>query len=140
MSNAANALVLAAAAQAFLTMIAFGFLGLARARAFRAGLDPQATASDLGVYPEAARVAAAHVTNQFETPVLFFAAVAVALAAGMESAGLALLAWAWLATRAAHMAIHLGPNVVRWRALAFALGVGLLVVMWIWIAGGVVLG
>lgn len=130
MTSTDKLLILAAAAQVLLTLIAFGILGLRRARAFREGLDPQETAADLGRYPVTARVAAANVSNQFETPVLFFAVIATALASGLGTAPLAVLAWIWVATRAIHMGIHLGPNMVRWRGLAFMAGVVVVVAMW----------
>jgi hypothetical protein len=41
-------------------------------------------------------------------------------------------------TRIVHAAIHIGPNKVRWRSPAFALGFLILTVMWIKLAMHVV--
>ena len=41
------------------------------------------------------------------------------------------LAWLFVLTRIVHAAIHIGPNKVRWRSPAFALGFLIVAVMWI---------
>ena len=41
------------------------------------------------------------------------------------------LAWLFVLTRILHAAIHIGPNKVRWRSPAFALGLLIVAVMWI---------
>ena len=61
---------------------------------------------------------------------LFFAAIAIALAAGLAGPALAWLAWGWLAVRVAHMAIHVGRNDVRLRFYAFLASCVILLAMW----------
>ena len=41
------------------------------------------------------------------------------------------LAWLFVLTRIVHAAIHVGPNKVRWRSPAFALGFLIVAIMWI---------
>jgi hypothetical protein len=41
------------------------------------------------------------------------------------------LAWLFVLTRIFHAAIHIGPNKVRWRSPAFALGFLILMLMWV---------
>jgi hypothetical protein len=41
------------------------------------------------------------------------------------------LAWAFVLTRLVHAAIHIGPNKVRWRSPAFALGLLIVAIMWV---------
>jgi hypothetical protein len=41
------------------------------------------------------------------------------------------LAWLFVLTRVIHSAIHVGPNRVRWRTPAYALGFLILAIMWI---------
>ena len=44
------------------------------------------------------------------------------------------LAWLFVLTRLVHAAIHIGPNKLRWRTLAFALGFLIITIMWIKLA------
>ena len=124
-------LVVAAAGQAGLTAVAQIRLALQRIPAVLSGeADPRAVANDPESYPQRTLKYARNLTNQYESPVLFLACIAVALAAGLSGPVLVGLAYAWLVTRAAHMAIHTGSNDVRLRFLAFAAGFVILLAMW----------
>lgn len=89
-------------------------------------------------YPEPARLAAANLTNQFETPVVFFALIMLAMEVGATSYIMAGLAWAYVATRVAHTLVHVGANDLRLRATIFAIGVALLFGMWLGVVLAVV--
>ncbi|MBX9592368.1 MAG: MAPEG family protein [Hyphomonadaceae bacterium] len=121
-------------AQAFLTLVIGGLMAVARARAL-AGMDRQRGSPDLAlgrvVWPEDAAKRAANYANQFELPVLFYAVAAFALITGGADFVMLVLAWAFVATRIVHAAIHVGPNKVRWRSPAF--GVGFLIVLAMWV-------
>lgn len=82
-------------------------------------------------YPQPARLAAANFANQFETPVIFFALIMLAMEVGATSYIMAGLAWAYVATRIAHTLVHVGSNDVKVRATIFAVGVAVLFGMWI---------
>lgn len=82
-------------------------------------------------YPEAARLAANNFSNQFETPVIFFALIMLAMEVGAASYIMAGLAWAYVATRVAHTLVHTGSNNLRLRAGIFAVGVAVLFCMWV---------
>ena len=82
-------------------------------------------------YPEPARLAAANFSNQFETPVIFFALIMLAMEVGATSYIMAGLAWAYVATRVAHTLVHVGSNDLKVRAMIFAVGVAVLFGMWI---------
>ena len=73
-------------------------------------------------WPEDADKRAANQRNQFELPVLFYAVVAFALISKGADFLMLVLAWLFVLTRLVHAAIHVGPNKVRWRSPAFALG------------------
>ena len=130
--RAETGLILAAAGQAAIVAASYGLLGYARVAAYRAGeFRMRDIASDRGRYPARLHKLANNVANQFETPVMFLAAIAIALAAGLASPTLVALAWAWLAARVVHMAIHVGPNVVPWRFRAFGASCLVLTAMWV---------
>jgi hypothetical protein len=67
--------------------------------------------------------AADNFRNLFETPVLFYAAVLTIYATQLTSPLYVGLAWAFVATRVAHSAIHCTYNRVMHRFFAFVSGV-----------------
>jgi hypothetical protein len=97
--------------------------------------NKQVRFSDVAVsnerYPEPARLAAANFANQFETPVLFYALIMLAMAVNATGYVMAALAWGFVATRIVHTLIHVGSNDLRLRASVFAVGVVLLFCMWV---------
>lgn len=124
-------LVIAAAGQAGLTLLAQVRLAVQRIPAVLSGeTDPREVATAPERYPQRTLKYAQNLTNQYESPVLFLACIAIALAAGLESATLVGLAFAWLAMRAVHMAIHTTINTVNLRFYAFAAGFLTLMAMW----------
>jgi hypothetical protein len=120
--------------QALLTFIVYGLLAVARARAISA-MGHRRSPADLALgrvaWPEDAEKRAANQRNQFELPVLFYAVVAFALLTKGVDFLMLLLAWLFVLTRLVHAAIHVGPNKVRWRSPAFALGLLMLALMWL---------
>jgi hypothetical protein len=82
-------------------------------------------------YPLPARLAAANFSNQFETPVIFFALVMIAMETGATGHAMALLAWLYVATRVAHTLIHVGPNRLPLRGAVYGIGVLALFCMWL---------
>jgi hypothetical protein len=120
--------------QALLTFCVYGLLAVSRSRALRASGRTRGGA-DLAMgrftWPEDAEKRAANQRNQFELPVLFYAVAGFALVVGAADALMLGLAWAFVLTRIAHAAIHIGPNKVRWRAPMFALGLLILLAMWV---------
>jgi hypothetical protein len=89
-------------------------------------------------YPDTARLAAANFSNQFETPVLFFALILIAIHVGATGYVMAALAWAYVMTRIAHTLIHTGSNSLAQRAIVFAAGIACLFLMWIGIVIAIV--
>ncbi len=125
-------LIYPALAQVFWTFVVLAIMFLRRKKAFdnrEVGMTDVAVSTER--YPEPARLAAANFSNQFETPVLFFALVLIAIHVGATGYVMAALAWAFVATRIVHTLIHTGSNDLRQRALVYAVGVACLFLMWI---------
>lgn len=80
--------------------------------------------------PDRVAATSRHVINLFETPVLFYAAVLLALQTGRSGALLVGLAWSYVAFRAAHSWIHLTFNAVIWRFRVFIMSWLALLSMW----------
>ena len=132
MSN--SAIVLPVVVQALLSILVLIGLGQARARSMRERRQTL-TDEDLrlsrNIWSDQAQKVANNYRNQFELPVLFFAVVAFTMILRHVDALMLWLAWIFVATRVVHAAIHIGPNVVRWRAITFLLGAIAVSTMWI---------
>lgn len=72
--------------------------------------------------------------NLFESPVLFYTGVLLAMAAGQGGAILVTLAWLYVASRCLHSLIHLTYNRVMHRFAVFAGSLTLLLAFWIVLA------
>ena len=119
--------------QVLLTFVVGATMAIARSRAVPALRNPGSSDLALGrvQWPEDAAKRAASYGNQFELPVLFYAVVAFALIAKGADLLMVILAWVFVLSRIVHAAIHIGPNRIRWRSPAFAVGFIILLVMWI---------
>jgi len=125
-------LIYPALAQVFWSFVVLVIMFLRRKKAFASrevGLADVAISTER--YPDSARLAAANFSNQFETPVLFFALILIAIHVGATGYVMAVLAWAYVATRIVHTLVHTGTNSLKQRALVFAAGAACLFFMWI---------
>lgn len=132
--------LLAAAAQVALTLWAIVRMGLVRMRAVRSG---QVSVSDImldeRVWPEAATAQAANLRNQFETPVILFAGIAIALAVGAANWGVALFAWGYVGARIVHRIVHVGSNRLGPRFRSYVAGLAMLAGLWASLVAGALL-
>jgi hypothetical protein len=87
-------------------------------------------ALDKSKWPEKSRLVANAFENQFEMPMLFFVAALLALYFGATLIEVG-LAWAFVASRFVHAAIHLTSNHVVRRFSAYAAGVVILGLLWL---------
>ena len=120
--------------QVLLTVAVMMAMGLERGRALKASgksLDDQDVRLGEVRWSDTAVKRANCFNNQFEYPVLFYAVVAMALALRQVDSMMIWLAWLFVASRIVHAAIHVGPNVVPWRARSFLVGVATLLAMWL---------
>jgi hypothetical protein len=87
-------------------------------------------AIDKSGWPEEAQLVANAYGNQFEMPVLFFAAGVLALHFGATWIEV-ILAWLFAISRCVHAFIHLTDNHVPRRFAAFATGVIIVALFWV---------
>ena len=139
--NGSPVLLYPVMAQLLLTVILVFWMGRVRVSAVQAG---RVRLADIALsregWPDDVRKVANNFHNQFEMPVLFSVLCGIATYLGATGPGMALLAWAFIASRLVHTAIHVTTNRVRHRFYAFAAGVGVLVLMWLVIAIRLVAG
>ncbi len=75
--------------------------------------------------------AADNFRNLFETPVLFYALVACAIAASYVPPWLVIGAWCYFGLRVVHSIIHCTYNTVMHRLAVFTLAFVLLIILWV---------
>jgi hypothetical protein len=118
-------------AQVLLTFIVMIGMASLRMRALTRGeVRVEEIALDSRGWPDRARQFGNNFRNQFETPVLFYVLILAAMHVGAVNWLMAVLAWAFVASRVVHAFIHLGANVVRQRGAAYLVGIIALVGMW----------
>jgi len=103
----------------------------------RRGIDPQQVATSRLAAGALDDVAAAdNFRNLFEVPVLFYALVPLLVIVHAVTGAELALAWAFVALRALHSAIHIGYNRVVHRFAAYAASTLCLFTMWALFAVG----
>ncbi len=127
-----TALFWPAFAHVILIIVVMFIMGQRRARSFA---QRKQTMGDVAMnraddFDDEATKAANNYKNQFEMPVLFYAAIAFALALKQADALFVGLAWVFVTSRAIHAFVHLTNNVVAVRAASWLVGVIALLAMW----------
>ena len=116
-------------------------LGPKRAAAVRRGeVRMQDIALGEAAWPAAITQIANSYRNQFELPVLFYTASALAITTATVDVVIVMLAWAFVISRYAHATIHITSNHVPSRFRAFVAGVAVLLILWIWLAVRLLMG
>jgi hypothetical protein len=87
-----------------------------------------------GQEPEDVAVFTRHYINLFEQPVLFYTVIVMAYATGLGGGAMVSVAWAYVAARYLHSAVHLFGNNVLWRVRVFALSWVALATLWVMMA------
>lgn len=72
-----------------------------------------------------------NLANLFEMPVLYFALVPLLMLTGYASTSQLVLAWIFVALRALHSLVHIGPNGIRLRARLYIASCIALAGMWL---------
>jgi len=122
-----------------LAALTFGVLLLIPIARFRAAFRGKVNAGDFR-YGESARVPGEvslpnrNFMNLLEMPLLFYVACIALYATGKADDAAVALAWAYVALRAAHSAVHLTYNHVFHRLAAYAASAVVLFVIWMRLA------
>lgn len=131
-----TALFWPAFAQVLLTIVVMVAMGRARASSLRAlRKSPEDVALNKAEdWDEGATKAANNFKNQFEMPVLFFAAIAIALALKLSDVLLVASAWVFVAARVVHAYVHMTFNDTITRMYIWLICVAALLAMWVALA------
>ncbi|UJW85673.1 MAPEG family protein [Devosia sp. SL43] len=130
----AKLLIIAIAAQVFLTIAILVLMGRERVPRVMSGEIPvKDIAVDRDAYPLRARLLSNNFDNQFQLPVLFYVAGLLTLFATTPGWIDVILAWLFVASRYVHAAIHVTTNRVHMRFAAYTTGLALLSIFWLWL-------
>lgn len=81
--------------------------------------------------PEASAQYVNAITNQYETPVLFYAVVICAFITGNATWIFIALAWLYTIAKIIHIYVHVTSNSLRLRRPVFMVAFGTLIVLWL---------
>jgi hypothetical protein len=126
-------LLLAALGMVLLTFLVGARMLYSRVQEMRSKrMHPQTAATSQTLAGRLENVQAAdNFRNLFETPVLFYALVACAIAVSHVPPWLVIGAWCYFGLRVAHSLIHCTYNRVMHRLAIYGLSFGLLVALWV---------
>jgi hypothetical protein len=118
-----------------LVALTFGLLVTVGSRRRAAVVNGKVKMRDIALgqpaWPEGPTKAANCLANQFQTPVLFYVLVVLAIFTKQADLLFVIMSWIFVVTRLIHAYIHVGSNYVPHRFYAFAAGLTVLLVMWI---------
>jgi hypothetical protein len=117
-----------------LVFVLYGLLSRRRIGAVRAGTAEAGQFRENREEPVESLLVHNNLKNQFELPVLFYAACLALYVSTADNAGTVALAWIFVISRYAHSYVHLTSNRLRYRRPAFMVGCAALAAMWIWLA------
>jgi len=120
-------------AHAFLVFCLYALLVVRRAAVVRAGKVERIAFRENLAEPEESRVVNRAIANQFELPVLFYAACVLLYIAEADNLVAVVLAWIFVVARYVQAAMQLTGNLSL-RRLFFMLGFVSLFLMWLWLA------
>jgi hypothetical protein len=120
--------------QVALTYCIYALISRRRIAAIKAGDASVSQFRENQDEPPQSRFVRNNLENQFELPVLFFAAGISAFVLGFADAAMIALAWLFALSRIAHAWVHVTTNRIRHRRPAFVLGFLALGAMWALIA------
>lgn len=129
-------LLYALLAQVALTFLVWVYLYYTRlGKMFRDNIDPQrlVNRSDAQVLMAEVSGPSDNFKNLFETPVLFYVAITVALVLFIQDPLLDGLAWAYVMLRVAHSLVHISYNLVMHRFIVYFSSTLILWAMWAYI-------
>ena len=128
----AKLLILAMAAQAFLTMAILVLMGRERVPRVMSGEIPMAeVAVERTAYPLKARLLSNSFDNQFQLPVLFYVVALLALMLGGVTWLETIAAGLFVALRLAHAVIHVTTNHLLQRFAVYTTGLAVLAILWL---------
>ena len=121
--------------QVALTFAMLFWMASARTRSVKSGETKiRDIALGQSAWPTRAQQISNNYASQFQVPVLFYLVVILALFTRTADLIFVVLTWLFVLARIAHTYVHTTSNHVPTRFNVFAVGVFVLIAMWVWFA------
>ncbi|MGI9350555.1 MAG: MAPEG family protein [Rhizobiaceae bacterium] len=120
---------------ALFTLILYLPLSNARVAAVKSGKTKASTFKHNQGEPEESLKFNNAIRNQYETPVLFYAACLTAYVSGNATTIMIILAWVYLIVKVTHTMSHVTTNKLRRRRPIFMVSCCILILIWLVLAG-----
>ena len=120
--------------QALLTLSLFVPMFRSRVAAVKAGEVTTGNFRLRETEPERSAKYVNAITNQYETPVLYYAVCIIAYVTATVGPVMLVLAWLWCLAKVAHILIFVTSNRLRHRMPAFGVSAFVLLLMWLTLA------
>ena len=121
--------------QVALTFAMLFWMASARTRSVKSGETKiRDIALGQSAWPTRAQQISNNYASQFQIPVLFYVVVILALFTRTADLIFVVLSWLFVLARIAHTYVHATSNHVPTRFNVFAVGVFVLIAMWVWFA------
>ena len=121
-------------AQVLLTYAIYLTVSARRVGAIKAGTAKPSDFKVPSIEPEPSATAVRNLSNQFELPVLFFAACLSLFVTGGAGVVAVVAAWAFVLVRSAHAYVHLTSNRLKIRRPLFIVSLVINLVQWLLLA------
>lgn len=121
-------------AQVCLTYLIYVMVSARRIGAIKAGAAKPSDFKIPSIEPDPSATAVRNLSNQFELPVLFFAACISLFVTGGAGVVALVAAWAFVLARVAHAYVHLTSNRLRIRRPLFIVSLCINLVQWLLLA------
>ncbi|MCY0093879.1 MAPEG family protein [Hoeflea ulvae] len=121
-------------AQVLLTYVIYVTVSSRRIGAVKAGSAKPSDFKVPSIEPEPSATAVRNLSNQFELPVLFFAACLSLYVTGGAGVAAVIVAWAFVIARVAHSYVHITSNRIRIRRSLFIVSLAINLLQWLLLA------
>jgi hypothetical protein len=121
-------------AQVLLTYVIYVMVSARRVGAIKAGTAKPSDFKVPSIEPDPSATAVRNLSNQFELPMLFFAACLSLFVTGAAGLAAVVVAWAFVLARVAHAYVHLTSNRLRIRRPLFIFSLVINLVQWLLLA------
>jgi hypothetical protein len=120
--------------QVLLTYVIYVMVSARRIGAIKAGAAKPSDFKVPSIEPDPSATAVRNLSNQFELPVLFFAACLSLFVTGGAGLAALVVAWAFVLARVAHAYVHLTSNRLRIRRPLFIVSLVINLIQWLLLA------
>ena len=124
---------------AFVTIYLYVLMSKRRVASVKAGTSKASDYKLIENEPTEVRQLTNAIRNQYETPILFYAACTIAYVTGQTHILMLVLAYSYAIVKTAHVYVHVTSNSLRQRRPVFIAAFAIIILMWVVLAAGLLI-